>query len=570
MKYLRTLAILAVVGLISYACKKSFLDKRPLGALDPSALANKAGVNGLLIGAYSLLEGFGGAGNGWQSAASNWEYGGLCGGDAYKGSSLGDQPQMVPISTFKAEATVADFEQKWQFVYDGIARSNDVLRTLALATDISAADAANIEAQTRALRAWYHMEAKKMWNNIPFVDETITYADNNYFVPNDTDVWPKIEADLQFAVANLPVTQAEVGRFNKLNTEAVLAKAFMFQNKFAEAKPLLEDVINSGKYQLVKFHENFDIVSKNNKESVFAAQCSVNDGSSGNNGNWGDVLNFPYNGGPGGCCGFYQPSQFLVNHFRTDAAGLPFLDTYDAPANEVKSDMGLLSTQPFTPDAGFLDSRLDWTVGRRGLPYLDWGNYPGNDWIRQQSDGGPYAPIKNVYAKALQGKLTDASFWTSGVTANNVNLIRYADVLLWAAEVEIEVGTLEKARDYVNQVRARAADPAGWLYLADGVTPAANYHVGLYPGPWVSADFARKAVRFERCIELAMEGHRFFDIVRWGTADAELTEFFSHDGQIISYLLQGDFVPGKNEYFPIPQTAIDKSAGQLHQNPGYN
>jgi starch-binding outer membrane protein, SusD/RagB family len=577
MKYLKFLFLLATIALVGYACKKSFLNKAPLGQLDPAALANKNGVNGLLIGAYALLDGFGGNGGGWASAGSNWVYGSVAGTESHKGSSAGDQPDIVPIETFHPTATNPFFEQKWQMVYDGISRCNDVIRISALATDISPADLTIILAQARGLRAWYHFEAKKMWNKIPFIDETITYSAGNYFVDNVADAWPLIEADLTFAVTNLPTSFPEVGRLNKYSAEAILAKVYMFEKKFAAAKPLLENIINSGKYGLVNYHDNFDIINKNSKESIFAAQASVNDNSGGNNGNWGDVLNFPYGGSPGTCCGFNQPSQYLVNHFKTDATtGLPDLDNFNAV--DVPSDQGKLSTDPFTPYAGTLDSRLDWTVGRRGVPYLDWGVNPGNDWVRAQSDGGPYSPIKNVYPNSTLGKLTDASFWSSGVTANNINLIRYSDVLLLAAEVEVEIGSLEKARDYVNQVRARAADPAGWVkkYLDDANpeggfsnTPAANYKVGLYPATWADQAFARKAVRFERQLELGMEGHRFFDLVRWDVAKTEIPVYFVKEKNIIPYLVNGQFTAGKNEYFPIPQNEIDISGGKLIQNPGY-
>ena len=126
--------------------------------------------------------------------------------------------------------------------------------------------------------------------------------------------------------------------------------------------------------------------------------------------------------------------------------GLPDLDNF---ANtDIPSDMGKLSTDAFTPYAGTVDSRLDWTVGRRGLPFLDWGVNPGNDWHRAQSDGGPYSPVKNLYDNAQIGKLTDASYWSPGATANNVNLIRYADVLLLGAEVEVEIGSLRKQAEF--------------------------------------------------------------------------------------------------------------------------
>jgi hypothetical protein len=566
-----TIGIAATLTVL-YACSKNFLEKAPLGSLDEATLATKAGVEGLLIGAYHMLSGYGGAGGGWQTAASNWVYGGVASDDAYKGSDPGDQPDIVPIETYTSTSSNGYFNQKWQAVYDAIQRSNSVLRVMAKASDISDADKKRISAEARFLRAHYHFEAKKMWNKVPYIDETITYAAGNFNVPNDKDIWPNIEADFQFAIDNLPSTQGAVGRANKWAAMTYLAKVYMFEKQYAKALPLLNNVIANGvttsgkKYALSNFSDNFNAETKNSAEAVFSVQQSVNDNSNGSNGGWGDVLNFPYNGGPGGCCGFYQPSQSLVNSYQVDlVTGLPLLDTWNAA--DVKNDQGLKSTDPFTPETGPLDPRLDWTVGRRGLPYLDWGNHPGNDWIRDQNNGGPYAPKKNVYYKRQEGSLTDKSFWTNGVTANNYTIIRFADVLLWAAECEVEIGSLVNAMNYVNQVRSRAADPNGWVKKSDG-TPAANYKIGLYL-VFPDQTYARKAVRFERKLELAMEGHRHFDLVRYGTAAPEVNAYIAKEKKYRTYFTGKSFTAGVSEYFPVPQSQIDLSKGTLKQNPGY-
>ena len=217
------------------------------------------------------------------------------------------------------------FSGKWGTVYDGVQRANDVLSVMKKAKDISAEDGKRIAAEARFLRAHYHFEAKKMWNNVPYIDESITYAAGNYHVGNDKDIWADIENDLKYAVDNLsptPYPATAVGRANKYIAIALLAKVYIFQKKFAEAKSLLEEIINSGKYQLVKYQDNFNPETKNSKESIFSVQMSVNDKAGGMNGNVGDAFNFPF--APGGCCGFFQPSQYLVNHFKTNSAtGLP-------------------------------------------------------------------------------------------------------------------------------------------------------------------------------------------------------------------------------------------------------
>jgi hypothetical protein len=259
-----------------------------------------------------------------------------------------------------------------------------------------------------------------------------------------------------------------------------------------------------------------------------------------------------------------------VNSYKVDANGLPLLDTYNA--TDFKSDDGLSSSDPFTPDVTTpVDPRLDRTVGRRGVPYRDWGLMPGKLWIRDQSYAGPYVPIKNTHDVAEAGSLVTSSGWTSGYNANNTKLLRYADVLLYLAEAEVELGNLEKARALVNQIRTRAQNTAD--FVKNGASNAANYQVGLYTAAWTDAVVARKAVRFERRIELGMEGHRFFDLVRWGVAAEVKNAYYANEGKKRAYLKAGSFVAGKNEVFPIPGKAITQSAKDgaptLVQNNGY-
>ena len=562
------------------SCNDTFLEEPPRGVFSENILINRQGIEGMLIGAYSLLDGVGGPTNDWFAAASNWVFGDVTSDDAYKGTDAGDQIEINPIERFESLPTNDYFNRKWRHQYDGVSRSNDVLRLIGKATDIPDEDKNRLIAEARFLRGYYHFEAKRMWNNVPFIDEnTVVFSDfSSAKVPNDKDIWPMIEADIEHAYDNLPETLPQVGRVNKWAAGAYLAKVYLYQGKFAEARPLLETIINNGKttkglkYALhPEFHSNFRTSGNNGAESVFAVQNSVNDGGGALNSRNADVLNFTYTGGPGGCCGFHQPSQNLVNAFQTDAAGLPFIDTFNDGAG-VKSDQGVLSSQPFTPHAGNLDPRLDWTVGRRSIPHLDWGPHPGSSWIRDQVYGGPYSPKKNHYYQAEQGVQTDGSSWTSGYIALNNNLMRFAEVILMAAEVEVEVGSLEKAREYINIIRKRAKNPAGFVKNPDG-TPAANYVIDEYTTAWANQAAARKAVRFERRLELAMEGHRFFDLVRWGIAAETLNKYLVEERDKREYLRGATFKAGVSEYFPIPEQQIILSSVDgvptLQQNPGY-
>ncbi|QNF33376.1 RagB/SusD family nutrient uptake outer membrane protein [Adhaeribacter swui] len=540
------------LGLTS-SCGDDFLERTPLGVANEATLSNAAGVNAALIAAYSLLDGVG-SGPNFTSAGSNWIYGEVASDNAYKGSDVGDQAQITTIERYQGQADIGAFNDRWVALYDGVSRSNDVLKLLAKATDVKDAEKTQITAEARFLRGWYHLEAKKMWNMVPYVDETVT----DYNVANDKDIWPMIEADLEFAAANLAAVKSQPGRASSWTAKAVLAKAHMFQQDYTAAKPLLDDIIDNGPFALVNsYHDNFRIATENNSESILEVQNSVADGGSGQNGNNGDNLNFPYNAGPGGCCGFFQPSQNLVNAFKTDENGLPLLDTFNE--TDVTSDQGLAATDPFTPYAGSLDPRLDWTVGRRGIPFLNWGLHPGRTWIRDQAFAGPYTSKKYTF---YQGENAGAESNTAN--ANNYRAVRFADVLLMRAEVAVEENDLATALTIVNQIRDRADNVV--VTMPDG-SPAANYKVGLYPS-FPSQEYARKAVQFERRLEFAMEGHRFFDLVRWGNAAEVLNAYLAKESQKRTYLNGATFEKGKDEYFPIPQTQIDiVGANLLKQNP---
>ena len=574
----KTLITTLAVASITFSCKDSFLEVLPTGSLGEAQLTSKAGVEGTLLGAYSMM-----LGKNFSRLAgpNNWVFGSILGGDANKGTDPGDYTAINPIQRYEADATNGDITSTWLAKYEGISRTNSTIRLANKSTVLSADDKKRIIGEARFIRGHFYFELKKLFNSAPYIDETLDYGTGIEKVPNTPDFWGKIEADFKFAYDNLPETLDAAGRANKWAAASYLGKTYLYQKKFADAKAIFDLVIANGKttngkkYNLVpRYAQIFNAENDNHEESIFATQTSMNTGST-NNSNGYDDLNYPYNTGsegPGNCCGFFQPSFELVNSFRTDAKGLPVLDgSYNSASMAVKNDYGIDTKDAFTPDAGNLDPRLDHSVGRRGIQYLDWRDHPGKDWIRSQPYAGPYSPKKYVYYKSQENTLTDGSSWTRGYSVMNYTILRFADVLLMAAEAEIEVGDINKAREYVNRVRTRAANKDGFVKNKAGSGPAANYSIGTYDAAWSDKEVARTAVRFERKLELSGEGHRFFDLVRWGIAEKTLNAYLAVDGKILSIKFGGaKFTTGKNEYLPIPQTQIDTQGKDiLKQNPGY-
>jgi hypothetical protein len=567
--------VMAMVMVLVVSCRDSFLEVAPTGSLADAQLATKAGVEGVLIGAYAALNGV--FGNRLEGP-NHWVTGSICGGDANKGTDPGDYSSINPMQRYETDPTQGDLSALWRGRYEGVSRCNTVLRLLSQAKDVSPADAARIAGEARLLRGHFYFDLKKHFNSIPYFDEK-TPASEIPKVANSPAVWDKIEADFQFAFTNLPETLGQAGRVNKWAAAAYMGKAKLYQKKYAEAKTWFDNTINNGKttngkkYQLLEdYTQIFNAEYDNHAEAVMDVESSMNTGNVAN-ANYFDDLNYPYNtglDGPGNCCGFFQPSFDLANTFRTKD-GLPLMDgSYNSDANALKHDYGVESSAPFTPDAGPVDPRLDHSIGRRGIPYLDWIAHPGKAWIRAQPYAGPYSPKKYVYYKSQENKLTDGSSWTRGYATMNYTIIRFADVLLMAAEAEIEAGSLAKARELTNLVRARAANKAHWVKKADG-TPAANYVIALYPeSAFASKASANEVVRMERKLELSGEGHRFFDLVRWGIAEPVLNAYLRNEAKILVTKFGGaKFTAGNDEYYPIPQREIDLQGTVLKQNPGY-
>ncbi|MGH7710666.1 MAG: RagB/SusD family nutrient uptake outer membrane protein [Gemmatimonadaceae bacterium] len=578
-------ALLFLATAMGYGCKDFLNDAaQPQGTLNEATLANRIGVEGSLIAAYRALDWNTGVGGPWGSAASNWVWGSVTSDDAYKGSEASDQPPINDIEAYVWSTADAEsyLNNKWRAAYEGVVRSNATLRLLknVLADkpgELSAADAKGIEGEALFLRAHYHFEAWRMWGNIPYYRET----DTDFRKANSTaaEVVTEIIKDLDAAIAALQVTSrnGQTGRVHQWTARAYKGRVLTYAGQYPAALTILREVRTNGPYALEASYDRVWTGFKeleNGRETIFAYQASANDGEpSGNNANYGERLNFPHGGSTlESCCGFHQPSQNLVNFYAVDASGLPLALT-DANWNARNTNLTAATLIP-------VDPRLDWSVGRDGVPYKDWGAHAAG-WIRAPAYGGPYSPKKNVHEKA-SGASSTVGWVPIQLNSVNMHLFRFADLLLMLAEAEVEAGALENARTIVNQIRTRAGvrgqgpgtDRASIaVAINDPRITWANYRVGLYNTPWTNQADARTRVRSERRLELAMEGQRFFDLRRWGIAETTLNAYVAVEKTRRLYMAAAQTFATRHRWYPIPAIQIELSkvggAERLKQNPGW-
>lgn len=564
------------IAIFTVACNEDFLTKEPQASLSGPALANADGVEGKLISAYRTLQGYGMSGGGtWYYSTWAWIFGAISSDNALKGTDAGDQPEHSFIETYDFNTFNVHNRDKWRSGYWGAARANDVINSVAEAEDLSAARAAQIIGEAKFIRGWQHFEMQKMYRTPKYVSEANFSLDDLEAskVPNTGKIWAQIEQDFSDAASALPATQGEVGRATSWAAKAYLAKAKIYQSDWSGAMPILEDIINNGGFTLAaKFEDNYLVSTRNNSESIFEIQYAISSAND-NSSNKEIGLAHPYIA-PWGCCGFLQAPQDLIDFFQTDANGLPLLDE-SWKTNHITNPTGANIGEPIGNPR--VDPRLDHTVGRPGILYKNH-HIMQVDYIRDLTYAGPYFSKKHVAEPEGFG----IGGW-GNLTANNFRIMRLGHVLLWAAEAAVETGQLEKARGYINQLRARAANPAGFQEGAtQGATrpeytktgsPAANYVIGEYTAPWTDAAVARKAVRYESRLETAMEGNRFFDLQRWGVQAQVLNEYLQRESRYRIYLQGKSFTSPKNEFYPIPTYAIDRSfldgEPTLTQDPNY-
>lgn len=560
------LFLLALSGFL-LSCE-DILNVSPKGQPSSEQLANREGVEGLLIGVYSVINGDTNqlGGDRWASSVSNWVMGGVRSDDAYKGTVSGDQAPINALEGFFVDASNSYVNGHWRQMYAAIARVNEVFQFLDLAEDMTDDEKIHVEAQLRFIRAHFYVELVRVHGNVPWIDEN---TENPSTVPNDRPIWDEILSEFQFAVENLPHRQSQVGRPTEWAAKTYIGYVYLYRGMHEQAKPWFEDVYENGGFSLMPdYIENYLIAYNNNEESIFEIQAAVNTGSTGGDGAnslTGDsIIGMTFMGGSG----FYQPSHNLVSAFRVNEDGLPeFLGETYSTDHFVEYDASGETVAYTDP----VDPRLDHTIGRPGVPFLDWGIQEGYDWIRDPVNGGPYITKKQMFLQSESGSLSQSTGRTFP-NANNYRKFKLSMVILWLAEIEVEEGNLQRAAELVNLIRARAQQ-SEVVRFANG-TPAANYHIELYPEPFPNQEYARNAVRHEHRLELSMEGYRFHDLVRWGIAAETMNTYLSVEGNYMGYLNGRNFVGGQHEILPIPQTQIDLSLDEnrepvLIQNPGY-
>ena len=564
------LTVLALVGTTS--CSDFLDDQKPQGVLDSDMVKDPSNVDNLVISAYAVFT----TAEDINSSFSMWNFD-VRSDDAYKGgngTSDGDVFHQLEIEQ-GVLTTNWNINDMWVRLYNCISRVNSAISVLETTSDSYQLKAQRL-GEMKFLRAYAHFLLKRLYKNIPFImDANLKQEDYNTLsnteFTND-EGWQQIINDVEYAYNVLPVKQTDKGRPSKAAAAAFLTKAYLYkayrqdnaasnQVTSINREDLLKvieysnpDIYSAGGFDLEPdFHNNFrpETQYENGVESIWAMQYSINDGTKYGNLNWSYGLIVPnIPGVTDGGCDFYKPSQNLVNAYRTDADGHPFIDTFN------NKDYDL------TQDA---DPRLFLTVGLTGLPYEFNSKYmmdASATWSRSNGLYGYYVTLKqNVDPDC--GYLVKGSWW--GTPMNRI-VFRYADVLLERAEAYAQLNETGEAIKLVNEIRKRAKQSTGMIanYPSDyGV----KFNISTYNGTY-SQEEALKIVKMERRLEMGMESERFFDLVRWGEAEKVLNKYFAEETNNCSIYGDAHFTANKNEYLPIPFSQVAASDGHYTQNIG--
>lgn len=559
MKTIRII-IFTYFAVLSLNSCQDFLEVPAQGVLTEDNLNGVKQIENEIIAAYAAI-----GNDEVNRPLSLWNYGNVRSDDAYKGGNDqndGDFLHFLEISSPSIGNETWYTDVFWYRNYVAISRANFALKLLDKISETEMPNKKVRIAEMRFLRGHMHFIQKIIFKMVPFIDENMSPEDianvSNVSFTND-ELWQKIADDFDFAYQNLPEVQAEVGRANKYAAAAYLAKVYLYKAYRQDEKHNvtgidaedLQQVIDLTGYVMTSsyrlendFAYNFLPGNyENGPEALFSVQYSHDDGTTYGRLNMGNALTTPTPGGD-----FNKPSQDLVNAYKTNN-GLPMFDNYaDTDYNE---------------QVDKVDPRLFHTVAIPDKPY----KYTNVNYERNQSrNPGMYG-----YYSSLKENVDPASEYyvkTGPWHANSKNniIIRYADVLLMRAEAMIEKGDYAAALPLINQVRNRAKVSTGLIGFATNLNIQA--YVDGVNCVW-SQDFARQALRWERRLEFAMEGSRFFDLVRWGITDSVMNSYYLREASIRIHYQGAQFTKNKNEYVPVPIQQINFSKGVYQQNYGF-
>lgn len=584
---IKNIAISAVVGLTLCACSDEFLENKPQGSLSEANINDPVAVDLLVSGAYASFGcRYADSNEPHWFPVTNWSFGEVRADNAYKGGGgETDAVEIHDMETAKVQPNNGHLDGKWFNVYCGISRCNSAIRALQKVDENVVKEKDIRIAEVRVIRDHWYFELVRLFNRIPYMEldlpeSAYTSVRNDEFTREQH--LARIAADLLDAAKVLPETQSQIGRVNSRIARAYAAKVKLYQAYEQDPKTnavikinktLLHEVVslidNLQGYDLLADFQHLDLLQyENGPESVFAIQFSKDDGSvDGGRVNWSMLLNsMTGKGCPWQGDGFFLPSQDLINAYQTDANGLPLFDYQSRPDyGQVVFDND--GNYALSNVDGNVDPRLDFVVGRPTIRYKTYEESACGLWVREPGIYG-YNNAKRFW---LSPESPDAMHgWPWGASGLNWQIIRYADLLLYKAEALIELGgeDLEQARTLINRVRTRAMNSAYVKDFNDDSKDAANYKIGLYPAAGWNQEYARKALRTEMRLEKAMEGERFFDLVRWGIAKETMNNFFAAEKDNRIYYKNASFETGE-EYFPVPVAQYNFSGGIYVQNPGY-
>ncbi|WP_010416701.1 RagB/SusD family nutrient uptake outer membrane protein [Anaerophaga thermohalophila] len=558
----KTIIALSFLLLIIGVSCEDFLDKKPNAILSQEDVTGPEQIDKLVTAAYSML-----GNDNFLAPLSLWPYGNVRSDDAYKGGrDLADIPNFhfFEISE-NINPSFGEPDAMWYNLYIGISRANAALRALNSVDEEEFEKKAIRQGEMRFVRGHFYFLLKILFKNIPYVDETVPedeYGNISNVELSNEELWNKIAEDFKFAYENLPEMQEDKGRADKYAAATYLAKVRLYQayeqgedhsvtninaDYLKDVLTYTEEVMSSQYHLEDDFGFNFlpgDF--ENGPEAIFSIQFSHDDGTQYGRLNFGDVVTVPQGLG---CCDFHKPSQNLVNAFKTDE-GLPMFQSY----NE----------NNYNDEVNTTDPRLYHTVAMPGYPFkYNPELIYEESWNRNPGVYGVYASLKENVDPSCDCFVNIDPFY--GNSKNRI-VLRYADVLLMRAEALIELNREQEALPLINQVRERAKNSTKMIPYAE------NTQVTLYePGVncnWTN-EFARKALRWERRLEFAMEGNRFFDLVRWGVAGEVLNEFYDEEAEEVAYYKNAHFDENREEYIPIPEQQINFSKGVYEQNPNY-